>query len=102
MGLLQACRHDSGGPGIPAVVRIQMPAGEKGAVGVVEVMILARTRRTAVAICRWNLMLGSPKPPDWGDDMPSEQSAGYLPGDPRYGWQGEALKDYYRTKQAQS
>src|ERR1700741_3349990 len=33
--------------------------------------------------------------------MPSEQSAGYLPGDPRYGLQGEALKDYYRTKAAQ-
>ena len=33
--------------------------------------------------------------------MPSEQSAGYLPGDPRYGLQGEALKDYYRTKPAQ-
>src|SRR3984893_7086627 len=33
--------------------------------------------------------------------MPSEQSAGYLPGDPRYGLQGEALKDYDRTKPAQ-
>jgi hypothetical protein len=33
--------------------------------------------------------------------MPSEQSAGYLPGDPRYGLQGEALKDYYRTKPGQ-
>jgi hypothetical protein len=33
--------------------------------------------------------------------MPSEQSAGYLPGDPRYGLQGEVLKDYYRTKPAQ-
>jgi uncharacterized protein len=32
--------------------------------------------------------------------MPSEQS-GYLPGDPRYGLQGEALKDYYRKKPAQ-
>jgi hypothetical protein len=42
-----------------------------------------------------------PKPPDWGDGMPSEQSAGYLPGDPRFGLQGEALKDYYRTKPAQ-
>jgi uncharacterized protein len=27
--------------------------------------------------------------------------SGYLPGDPRYGLQGEALKDYYRTKPAQ-
>jgi uncharacterized protein YciI len=27
--------------------------------------------------------------------------AGYLPGDPRYGLQGEALKDYYRKKAAQ-
>jgi uncharacterized protein len=35
------------------------------------------------------------------DDMSSEQSAGYLPGDPRYGLRGEALKDYYRTKPAQ-
>src|SRR2546430_31139 len=33
--------------------------------------------------------------------MPGEQSTGYLPGDPRYGLQGEALKDYYRTKPAQ-
>ena len=33
--------------------------------------------------------------------MRSEQSAGYLPGDPRYGLQGEALKEYYRTKPAQ-
>ena len=48
---------------------------------------------------RWIAMY--PKPPDWGDDMPSEQAAGYLPGDPRYGLQGEALKDYYRTKAAQ-
>jgi uncharacterized protein YciI len=31
----------------------------------------------------------------------SEQQTGYLPGDPRYGLQGEALKDYYRTKAAQ-
>ena len=33
--------------------------------------------------------------------MPSEQSAGYLPGDPRHGLHGEALNDYYRTKPAQ-
>ena len=33
--------------------------------------------------------------------MPNEQSGGYLPGDPRYGLRGEALKDYYRTKPAQ-
>src|SRR5256886_16599156 len=33
--------------------------------------------------------------------MPGEQSTGYLPGDPRYGLQGEAMKDYYRTKPAQ-
>jgi uncharacterized protein YciI len=31
----------------------------------------------------------------------SEQPAGYLPGDPRYGLQGEALANYYRTKPAQ-
>jgi uncharacterized protein YciI len=31
--------------------------------------------------------------------MPNE--TGYLPGDPRFGLQGEALKDYYRTKAAQ-
>src|SRR5215469_18784115 len=34
MGLLQACCHDPGGPGIPAVVGIQMPASEEGAVSV--------------------------------------------------------------------
>ena len=33
--------------------------------------------------------------------MASEKPAGYLPGDPRYGLQGEALKDYYRNKAAQ-
>src|SRR5436190_1410432 len=33
--------------------------------------------------------------------MPSEESAGYLPGDPRHGLQGDALKEYYRTKPAQ-
>src|SRR4051794_22722468 len=26
---------------------------------------------------------------------------GYLPGDPRYGLSGEALRNYYRTKSAQ-
>ena len=33
--------------------------------------------------------------------MSDGNSSGYLPGDPRYGLQGEALKDYYRTKPAQ-
>jgi uncharacterized protein len=33
--------------------------------------------------------------------MSSENATGYLPGDPRYGLQGEALKDYYQTKPAQ-
>jgi uncharacterized protein YciI len=33
--------------------------------------------------------------------MSEQQSTGYLPGDPRYGLQGEALADYYRTKPAQ-
>jgi uncharacterized protein len=33
--------------------------------------------------------------------MTDQQATGYLPGDPRYGLQGEALKDYYRTKPAQ-
>jgi uncharacterized protein YciI len=33
--------------------------------------------------------------------MSNEQPAGYLPGDPRYGLQGEALANYYRTKAAQ-
>jgi len=31
----------------------------------------------------------------------SDTQAGYLPGDPRYGLQGEALANYYRTKPAQ-
>jgi uncharacterized protein len=34
-------------------------------------------------------------------EMSSETTTGYLPGDPRYGLQGEALKDYYRDKPAQ-
>src|ERR1700749_4756335 len=33
--------------------------------------------------------------------MPNQPASGYLPGDPRFGLQGEALKDYYRTKPAQ-
>jgi hypothetical protein len=33
--------------------------------------------------------------------MSEQAQAGYLPGDPRYGLQGEALKDYYRNKPAQ-
>ena len=33
--------------------------------------------------------------------MSDGNPSGYLPGDPRYGLQGEALKDYYRTKPAQ-
>ena len=33
--------------------------------------------------------------------MSETTTAGYLPGDPRYGLQGEALKAYYRTKAAQ-
>src|SRR3977135_202463 len=33
--------------------------------------------------------------------MSEANTAGYLPGDPRHGLQGEGLKDYYRTKPAQ-
>jgi uncharacterized protein YciI len=33
--------------------------------------------------------------------MTTGSTTGYLPGDPRYGLTGEALKDYYRTKAAQ-
>ena len=33
--------------------------------------------------------------------MQHQPATGYLPGDPRYGLQGEALKAYYRTKAAQ-
>ena len=33
--------------------------------------------------------------------MQDQPAAGYLPGDPRHGLQGEALRDYYRTKPAQ-
>jgi uncharacterized protein len=33
--------------------------------------------------------------------MSNTNTTGYLPGDPRYGLQGEALKNYYRTKPAQ-
>src|SRR5580658_8763911 len=36
-----------------------------------------------------------------GGEMSDGNPSGYLPGDPRYGLQGEALKDYYRTKPAQ-
>jgi len=33
--------------------------------------------------------------------MSDANTAGYLPGDPRFGLQGEALKNFYRTKPAQ-
>ena len=33
--------------------------------------------------------------------MANGEASDYLPGDPRYGLSGEALKDYYRTKPAQ-
>ncbi len=33
--------------------------------------------------------------------MSTGAAAGYLPGDPRHGLSGEALKDYYRSKPAQ-
>lgn len=33
--------------------------------------------------------------------MSNEKTEGYLPGDPRYGLYGDALKDYYRNKAAQ-
>jgi len=33
--------------------------------------------------------------------MAEANTTGYLPGDPRYGLQGEALANYYRTKAAQ-
>ena len=33
--------------------------------------------------------------------MSTGEAGGYLPGDPRYGLQGEALKEYYRNKAAQ-
>ena len=36
-----------------------------------------------------------------GGEMSNGEATGYLPGDPRYGLQGEALTDYYRTKAAQ-
>src|ERR1700761_1573949 len=45
-------------------------------------------------------ILRSVEPHGRGDHM-QDQPTGYLPGDPRYGLQGEALKDYYRTKPAQ-
>src|SRR5579883_3308152 len=45
-------------------------------------------------------ILPSVEPHHRGDHM-QDQPTGYLPGDPRYGLQGEALKDYYRTKPAQ-
>src|SRR5436190_24316582 len=34
-------------------------------------------------------------------EMSEANATGYLPGDPRYGLQGEALANYYRTKAAQ-
>ncbi len=33
--------------------------------------------------------------------MSAQEAQGYLPGDPRYGLQGEALKNFYRTKPAE-
>ena len=41
------------------------------------------------------------KPHDFGYEMSNGEAGDYLPGDPRHGLQGEALKDYYRKKPAQ-
>jgi hypothetical protein len=38
---------------------------------------------------------------DVGGQMSDTGNPGYLPGDPRYGLYGDALKDYYRKKAAQ-
>jgi len=38
---------------------------------------------------------------DFGDEMSQGNMTGYLPGDPRYGLSGEALRNYYRAKPAQ-
>src|SRR2546430_8549128 len=38
---------------------------------------------------------------DFGGEMSQGNVPGYLPGDPRYGLSGEALRNYYRTKPAQ-
>src|ERR1700758_4065452 len=38
---------------------------------------------------------------DFGDEMSQANMTGYLPGDPRYGLSGEALRNYYRAKPAQ-
>jgi len=38
---------------------------------------------------------------NFGDEMSQGNMTGYLPGDPRYGLSGEALRNYYRTKPTQ-
>src|SRR3954451_15815371 len=38
---------------------------------------------------------------DGETEMAEAKTTGYLPGDPLYGLQGEALANYYRTKAAQ-
>src|SRR5262249_61750093 len=38
---------------------------------------------------------------DFGDEMSQGNMTGYLPGDPRYGLSGEALRNYYRAEPAQ-
>src|SRR5262245_60106951 len=38
---------------------------------------------------------------NFADEMSRGNMTGYLPGDPRYGLSGEALRNYYRTKPAQ-
>jgi uncharacterized protein YciI len=38
---------------------------------------------------------------DFADDMSQANMTGYLPGDPRFGLSGEALRNYYRAKPAQ-
>ena len=77
--------------GVEADVELALPAEVPAASG------RGRARRVAE---RRNPVLASSSRRTIGD-MPGQSATGYLPGDPRYGLQGDALKDYYRTKPAQ-
>src|SRR5262249_10534625 len=49
----------------------------------------------------WPIIKGANDGGEGGRGTSEGTMSGYLPGDPRYGLSGEALRNYYRTKAAQ-
>src|SRR5262245_51226102 len=62
---------------------------------------LARGRCSSHHGVQWRSRRGRPRQGKVAGLRETGNMTGYLPGDPRYGLSGEALRNYYRTKLAQ-